>query len=255
MGKKSKKKGKGNKSGATSSSSALSPNTTDVSIISLDNLYPPYPVPPKDADCWICLEDNHSAEDPLVRDCSCRGSAGWGHLSCITQYAQQKSKEFGEGNTVRVFEWMRPFSSCPNCHQLYNKRLTIDLANELVSFTRRNMPCQPFLEELGFQYNPHYHVQVLLVKLRCYTRPQLPPQQLHQNIMDKKMSDFVSEGIKLGSEMLSIIDQMKRYSIEIFGTPSVPASITQLEANTHNEFGNLYAITSAGDVGDRIKRF
>ena len=35
-------------------------------------------------------------EMPLVRDCSCRGDSGFAHLSCLTTYAEQKSKRAGE---------------------------------------------------------------------------------------------------------------------------------------------------------------
>ena len=131
MGKKSKKKSKSNKSAVTSTSS-----TPDAAIATLDNLYPPYPVPPEDASCWICLDENHSTEDPLVRDCSCRGSAGWGHLNCIIQYARQKSKEIGEGGNEKQEDWTHPFILCHNCHQIHNKRLMVDVANELVLFAQ-----------------------------------------------------------------------------------------------------------------------
>jgi hypothetical protein len=48
---------------------------------------------PEGAMCFICLGEGDDDEGgPLVRDCSCRGdSAGFAHLSCIIQYAEQKS--------------------------------------------------------------------------------------------------------------------------------------------------------------------
>ena len=44
---------------------------------------------------------------------------------------------------------------------------------------------------------------------------------------------------------------MKRYSTVIFGTPSLPAGTTDIEANTHNELGDLY--TMAGKIEDRTE--
>jgi hypothetical protein len=53
---------------------------------------------PEGAMCFICLGDGDDDEGgPLVRDCSCRGdNAGFAHLSCIIQYAEQKSKQAKE---------------------------------------------------------------------------------------------------------------------------------------------------------------
>ena len=47
------------------------------------------------ASCYICLDEGpDEAGKPLVRDCSCRGdTAGFAHLSCIIEYAEQKSKQ------------------------------------------------------------------------------------------------------------------------------------------------------------------
>jgi hypothetical protein len=55
-------------------------------------------VTPEGAMCFICLGDGDDDEGgPLVRDCSCRGdNAGFAHLSCIIQYAEQKSKQAKE---------------------------------------------------------------------------------------------------------------------------------------------------------------
>ena len=36
--------------------------------------------------CYVCLEGS-TEEQPLVRDCGCRGSAGWAHYSCLADYS------------------------------------------------------------------------------------------------------------------------------------------------------------------------
>ena len=30
--------------------------------------------------CWLCLDAQHESEQPLRRDCSCRGTGGFAHL-------------------------------------------------------------------------------------------------------------------------------------------------------------------------------
>ncbi len=50
--------------------------------------------------CYICLDEGpDEAGKPLVRDCSCRGdTAGFAHLSCIIEYAEQKSKQAADSD-------------------------------------------------------------------------------------------------------------------------------------------------------------
>ena len=41
--------------------------------------------------CYLCLDTG--ADEPLRRDCACRGTdAGFVHLSCLTNYAATKSE-------------------------------------------------------------------------------------------------------------------------------------------------------------------
>jgi hypothetical protein len=55
---------------------------------------------PGGASCYICLDEGpDEAGKPLVRDCSCRGdTAGFAHLSCIIEYADQKSKQAADAD-------------------------------------------------------------------------------------------------------------------------------------------------------------
>ena len=84
--------------------------------------------------CYICLDDgpDELGED-VMRNCSCRGSAGYVHLSCIVNYAEQKIK------TVKK-EDEDPWKTCPNCHQHYRGDLAIDMANKRVIFVKKNFP-------------------------------------------------------------------------------------------------------------------
>ena len=50
--------------------------------------------PPSTASCYICLEDGTDSEgQPLLRDCACRGEAGWAHVACLAKYAVSKITE------------------------------------------------------------------------------------------------------------------------------------------------------------------
>lgn len=69
--------------------------------------------------CWICLEEGpDDTGAPLVLDCSCRGSAGFAHLSCLVKYAETQSRNAFE----RAFEsgaidfdaMTEAFKQCPN---------------------------------------------------------------------------------------------------------------------------------------------
>jgi hypothetical protein len=84
--------------------------------------------------CYFCLEEEADDAGNLpVRDCSCRGdSAGFAHLSCLTKYAEQKSKQAPDWN-IKAFA--NPWSVCNNCKQPFQNQLAIDLAYAYVSFT------------------------------------------------------------------------------------------------------------------------
>ena len=84
---------------------------------------------PDDAACYFCLGDEEGK--PLVRDCSCRGNSGFAHLSCLTNYAEQKSIGVREGDTAAFAE---PWEICINCKQPFQCQLSIDLSSAFVSF-------------------------------------------------------------------------------------------------------------------------
>jgi hypothetical protein len=86
--------------------------------------------------CYLCLDGG--LLEPLQRDCACRGTdAGFVHLSCLTNYAETKSKGW-DGRDI--YEFREPWDTCPSCHQEYQNELAVDIATEFVSFVRRNYP-------------------------------------------------------------------------------------------------------------------
>lgn len=96
---------------------------------------------PPGAQCWICLEGPADGNDePLRRDCACRGSDGYVHLGCFSSYAARRSEEIwcGEREAGPNMDWLafaRPWESCPNCHQYFSGRLRLDIAREHARLT------------------------------------------------------------------------------------------------------------------------
>ena len=88
---------------------------------------------PGGAACYFCLGEEADEEGkPLERNCSCRGdSAGFAHLSCLTKYAKQKSKQASDGDICAFFN---PWRFCNNCKQPFQGQLSIDMASAFFSF-------------------------------------------------------------------------------------------------------------------------
>ena len=63
---------------------------------------------------------------------TCRGDAGYTHISCIVEYAKRKSLERQVGNV--------PWKECPTCNQRYQRELALDLANAQISFLQNELP-------------------------------------------------------------------------------------------------------------------
>ena len=108
--------------------------------------------------CWICLDDGPDQfGKPPIRDCSCRGDAGYAHLSCIIQYAQRASLELntdrllGSNSDCEVIKFTVPWEKCSICHQKYQHELAVELANSLLLFIEENYPqMSSSLDQLRF---------------------------------------------------------------------------------------------------------
>ena len=87
---------------------------------------------PDGAACFFCLEERGDDEgNSLVRDCSCRGNSGFAHLPCLIEFAEQKCRAAGDGDSPSFRE---PWQKCHNCKQPFQNQLLIDLASAFVSF-------------------------------------------------------------------------------------------------------------------------
>ena len=73
--------------------------------------------------CFICTQALHwKTKEGLVRGCSCRGTAGLAHVSCLAEQAKILMAEVEENNLdweVRQARWAR-WDTCSLCEQQYH---------------------------------------------------------------------------------------------------------------------------------------
>ena len=95
-------------------------------------------------ECWICLETGGD----LRRECSCKGSGGYAHFSCLVKLAKDMccsvdglapcERYYSPSLQIlvdaRFDKLRRAWRVCRNCDQKYRGQLRIDLANSLVTF-------------------------------------------------------------------------------------------------------------------------
>ncbi|EJK66941.1 hypothetical protein THAOC_12084, partial [Thalassiosira oceanica] len=101
---------------------------------------------PPGATCWICLcEDTEG--DRLVRDCSCRGDAGWCHVSCLVSYARNKSDRTVQkagsstGNDMAAF--LKLWRECMCCKQSHTNYVQMELARAALRYCTEAFPEDP----------------------------------------------------------------------------------------------------------------
>ena len=73
--------------------------------------------------CYICTQALHwKTKEGLVRGCSCRGTAGFAHVSCLAEQAKILFAEAEENNLdveVKIERWNR-WDTCSLCEQMYH---------------------------------------------------------------------------------------------------------------------------------------
>jgi len=149
--------------------------------------------------CWICLDGGtDEGGRSLVRECSCRGSAGYVHASCLIGYAQHKTKVNYESHPIinnlkHAMHFRQPWEVCPNCEQYYDDKgcLSQELASAFVAFVEEN-----------YEDNIAYNLEALLLKLEAQSRKSNIDVTLNIGI-----SNIVDATQNIGSEMISIIEQ------------------------------------------------
>ena len=146
---------------------------------------------PDGAACYFCLgEGPDDVGKPLVRDCSCRGdSAGFAHLSCLTAYAEQKSRAAGDGNS-----FIDPWEICTNCKQMFRNQLSIDLASAFVSFAEANYAGNGMNDKLRVLDSLRHKIEVL---------------SMQSGTSDKQLI-YTAETTTHINKLLSVVDQTKK---------------------------------------------
>ena len=87
--------------------------------------------------CYSCQEGGPDASGHLPgRSCACRGSdAGYVHLSCLANYASEKSR-----HEQFLGDFKKPWEYCPVCEQKHRGEFAVALATEFSAFVRREYP-------------------------------------------------------------------------------------------------------------------
>jgi hypothetical protein len=163
-----------------------------------------------EAVCYLCLDGGVDDEDgqPLRRDCACRGTdAGFVHLSCLTEYAETKSKAWDGRDTN---EFVTPWERCPSCDQYYQNELAVDIASKFVSFVRRQYP-----DDTKKQLEALYSKLCALIDMFDRLQP-----------MQKREAGVTA------NVLLSLIDRMK-------GDAPLTRRYSQFEAYAHNVHGRI----------------
>ena len=153
---------------------------------------------PDGASCYICLDEGPDEEGkPLVRDCSCRGdTAGFAHLSCIIEYAEQKCKQAADSDLPGFYT---PWHDCNNCNQPFQNQVALDLSSAFVSFAEEayNFPGIGMWDKVKVMSSLRHKIQMLL-DVVCYNSPR----------EDKGTLKVECE--MLIKKLLSMVDQTKK---------------------------------------------
>ena len=159
------------------------------------------------------------------------------HLNCIVEYAKVQSNQ----NHVDIGMFMLPWEYCSQCKQIYRNKLRVDLADEVIKFTKEIFPLSKRVPSSEFPCDPYRYSEALYVKakaLGCYDPGYND---------DDKEDEMIEEGIKVSTEIVSTIDKMRKY------TPIFPKQITQLEGLAYNQLGMFTASTVTKKEADKEK--
>lgn len=94
--------------------------------------------------CWLCLDEGPDASGkPLVRDCSCRGTSGYAHLTCAVKYTESRCRSAYEYEEESSFSDY--FRACPNCKQPYQGDVQFSMVTAQFDFVEREYKNDPWL--------------------------------------------------------------------------------------------------------------
>jgi len=88
--------------------------------------------PPPTASCYICLEDGTDSEgQPLLRNCACRGEAGWAHVACLANFADNKTMEAQrkQDHSIDISSF---WNTCILCKTSHMQNMALAMADAFV---------------------------------------------------------------------------------------------------------------------------
>ena len=89
----------------------------------------PGPPPPAAASCYICFESSIDDNQPLLRNCACRGDAGWAHIACLAKFAASQVTEAQSDPSMDI----APFwDNCILCKTPYMQNVGLAMAEAFV---------------------------------------------------------------------------------------------------------------------------
>jgi hypothetical protein len=150
------------------------------------------------ASCYICLDEGpDKAGRPLVRDCSCRGdTAGFAHLSCIIEYAEQKSKQAAD---LDLECFSMPWVKYNNCNQDFQNQASLDLSSAFTSCAEK---------AYNFPGNSHWDKVKVITALRSKIERLI--KVVFSNSPREDTGILKMECEILLEKLLSMVDQTKR---------------------------------------------
>eukprot|EP00984_Skeletonema_dohrnii_P019425 scaffold9279_cov132-Skeletonema_dohrnii-CCMP3373.AAC.3 len=162
--------------------------------------------------CWLCLEEGPDASGkPLIRNCSCKGSSGFAHLSCIINCAENMSRDAHERGEYPVDF----FRTCPNCKQDYQDDIESMLADAQIDFVERE-----------YKNNHLLYMDALIDKL--YT-------------LDFEDEQDRPEGDLICAKMLSIVKDVENdHSLQHYELAHSIAMAQHFMGEFHNQFGTYF---------------
>lgn len=158
------------------------------------------------ASCWICLDDGpDELGKPIVRDCSCRGSMGYCHLSCIIKFAEEKSKAIVDEAARRGGNINRQWENCPNCKQIYQNELRYDLSTAYVLYSERENKSHDGTGKFAYYNSRHRVMMALMSKVTTIE------SMLNQgNYTENQCSRMRAEGGACANKVLSIVESVMK---------------------------------------------
>lgn len=217
---------------------------------------------PLEASCWWCLEEGPDDDgQPLVRDCSCRGSSGCAHFSCLVEYAEKKSLEFCDNVEERGYSigpgLTMPWKFCRNCNQRYQGALSVNLMDSMMAFMIRSYPIGPHQNPMGallkpgeFPCHPLMYVQALDAKGDVIYDMSVHEHESERACYHGEEAYYLEETKKIASELLATFEKMKVHPA--LG-PNMPKELVSIEATANWLFGHCLVELSCSLKGHDMR--